>query len=135
MVKAIQFHLSKPYLDMPLNFPLKKFYVKCRLGILPIRLHTGRFERPRIPEADRLCVHCKSKKFDNILHFCLICPFNSEERDIMLSQIPYSNFIHLTDTEKLQILLNDPILVKIVAMFIYKSLEKRSLARNKKHLQ
>ena len=35
----------KQYLSMPLPFPLKQRFAQCRLGILPIRQHTGRYEK------------------------------------------------------------------------------------------
>ena len=124
--KVNHFYTSKLYLSMPLSFPLKKRYVQCRLGILPIRSHLGRFDRQRTPEDDRLCLYCTLQKCDDIVHFCLICPYNIEERHIMCSQMDTNRFLQMTDIEIICILLNDPILVKIVSTFICKSLEKRS---------
>ena len=70
---------------MPLNFQQKKRFAQCRLGILPIRHHTGRFEK--LPEAERICKRCNINQCDDIEHFMLICPFYNQERITLFSEI------------------------------------------------
>ena len=124
--KINYFFSPKPYLSMPLSFIQRKRYAQCRLGILPIRVHLGRFERPRLGESERICRYCLLGKCDDILHFCLICPFNNIERNEMLNQIDPCIFNFKSDQEKLLILLNDTRLIKIVSNFICNSLDKRA---------
>ena len=65
--KINNFYETKSYLSMPMSFPHKKRYVQCRMGILPIRSHLGRFDRPGNPETDRLCEYCTLRKCDDIV--------------------------------------------------------------------
>ena len=116
--KINNFLHPKPYLSMPLSFLQRKRYAQCRLGILPIRLHLGRFERPRLGESDRLCIYCSLNECDDIIHFCLICPFNVIERNQMMSEIEPYKLQYKSLEQKLLILLNDPDLVRIVINFI-----------------
>jgi hypothetical protein len=41
-----EFSSDKSYLSKPLSFVQRKFMAKLRLGVLPIRIETGRYERP-----------------------------------------------------------------------------------------
>ena len=119
------FESDKQYLSMPLSFPLKKRYVQCRLGILPIRYHTGRFEK--IPESERLCQKCSLNLVDNNEHFILICPFYDNERQALLSKIDsYAFFNCKTNIDKLKLLLNDPNFVRPVACYISDCLDKNT---------
>ena len=45
------FNAAKCYLTKPLSFIQSKFLAKLRLGVLGLRIETGRYERPRrLPE-------------------------------------------------------------------------------------
>ena len=60
--KFMEFGKTPAYLLKPLSFVQKMFLAKTRLAALPLRLETGRYERPRLPEQDRLCPSCKVSK-------------------------------------------------------------------------
>ena len=124
--KINNFISPKPYLSMPLSFLQRKRYAQCRLGILPIRLHLGRFERPKLDEAYRICSYCILNKCDDITHFCLVCPFNAIKRHEMFSKIDPWKLSSKSEEEQLFILLNDNDHVRIVSNFICKSLDRRS---------
>ena len=120
--KINNFEDNKQYLSMPLSFQFKKRFVQCRLGILPIRHHTGRFER--LSESDRVCQNCNLDQCENNEHFILICPFYQDERKKMFSKIDSFKFSQcISNLDKLNILLNDPSLVRIVANYILNCLD------------
>jgi hypothetical protein len=51
---------SEPaYTTKPLSFFQRRMMAKLRLGCLPIRLETGRYSIPRLPENERTCLVCK----------------------------------------------------------------------------
>ena len=58
------FETLPPHVGKPLSFFERKILSKLRLGILPIRLETGRYLRPVLPEAQRLC-YCNSGEVES----------------------------------------------------------------------
>ena len=59
----MDFGTTPSYLLIPLSFVQKMFLAKTRLAALPIRLETGRYERPRLLEQERLCPSCQNGIF------------------------------------------------------------------------
>ena len=57
-VKFKDFATTPSYLTKPLSFIQRKFLAKTRLGCLEIRLETGRYARPSLPEEARTCLVC-----------------------------------------------------------------------------
>ena len=53
------------YITKPLNFFQRTMLAKTRLGCLPIRLETGRYLIPRLPESERTCLVCKNNSLVN----------------------------------------------------------------------
>ena len=91
--------------------------VKTRLGVLPIRIETGRYERPKKPADQRLCQQCSLGSVENEIHFLLECPRNTLLRDKLLSQISNEDFYSYTPIEKLKYLLNSSEIVKITSQY------------------
>ena len=60
------FENEPAYITKPLNFFQRRMMAKTRLGCLPIRLETGRYLIPRLPERERTCLVCKSNLIDII---------------------------------------------------------------------
>ena len=52
---------------------------QLRLGVLPLRIETGRFAR--LAEADRLCQVCSSNSVENEYHFLFECSEYTEYRE------------------------------------------------------
>ena len=66
----MQFGTTHSYLLLPMSFVQKMFLAKTRLAALSIRLETGRYERPSLPEQERLCPSCKNgHSVENEEHF------------------------------------------------------------------
>ena len=79
-----EFTSPKAYLEKPLSFLQRKSMAKLRLGVLPIRLETGRYERPKLPADQRLCQQCSLGVPEDEVHFTLECPRHSILREQLL---------------------------------------------------
>ena len=61
---------DKAYIYKPLSFIQRKSLAKFRLGVLPLRIETGRYEYPKLAENQRLCQICGQNVIENEMHFC-----------------------------------------------------------------
>ena len=52
------FDTEKIHLMIPLNFRFKSVLSKFRMSTLPIRIVTGRWERPKLKRNERYCLQC-----------------------------------------------------------------------------
>ena len=65
MPKLRTFNLFKDFQDQPayitkpLTFHLRRMLARTRLGCLPLRVETGRYSVPRLPEHQRTCLVCR----------------------------------------------------------------------------
>ena len=119
------FSTYKCYLSKPLSFIQRKFLAKLRLGVLPLRIETGRYERPRKLPEERVCKQCSLKEPETEEHFLLICPKHSLRRTNLFSKIKNEDFKNLTNIDKLRFLLNNPEIVKSTAQVIIDSFDSR----------
>ena len=122
------------YIVKPISFHQRRLFAKTRLGCLPIRLETGRYTIPRLPEHERTCLVCKNDLIESESHYLFSCSAYSSERDEWFSimTLPY-NFDEMTTENKLKVVLNDPINVKMTANFIVNSYYIRSKILNDKN--
>ena len=119
------FSVDKEYLLKPLTFVQRKFLAKLRLGVLQLRMETGRYERPRKEAADRICKQCDQNMPESEIHFLLHCPKHSLIRANFLSKLCTENFETFSDIEKIQLILNDPSIVKQTAQYIIDAFDNR----------
>lgn len=109
----------KAYLSKPLSFIQRKYMAKLRLGILPLRIETGRYEWPKLVSNERFCKQCMLGEVENEEHFMLTCPKHNFKRGILLSSIAnLADFNDLNNTAKLNFLLNDLGMVKASSQYI-----------------
>ena len=120
-----EFKSEKCYLTKPLLFIQRKFLAKLRLGVLGLRIETGRYERPKKTAAERTCTQCSMGETEDEAHFLLHCPKHSLLRNQLYSKIPNYQFSNLVDTDKLKFLLNHPDIVKQTAQFIVNGFNNR----------
>ena len=74
-----------------LSFKMIQCLAKTRLGRLPLAIHTGRFTRPKVPRAQRVCVLCQALGYrdeetgatpvEDLAHFMLDCRVLDPTRD------------------------------------------------------
>jgi hypothetical protein len=119
------FFSQKCYLSKPLSFPQRKFLAKLRLGVLALRIETGRYERPVKPPEERTCKQCSLGEAETEEHFLVKCPKHSLNRAKLFSKINRDDFQNFSDQEKIAFLLNDPEIVKLTAQFIIDSFDNR----------
>jgi hypothetical protein len=128
-IKFKDFYSTPAYLTKPLSFLQRKFIAKIRLGCLEIRLETGRWARPRLEEAARICQVCENQdqKIENEIHFVFECDKYQTERNIWLEKLAIpENFLVLPQAEKLHLVLNHPSNVKPTAQYIIDIFDIRS---------
>ena len=78
---------------------------QLRLGILPLRIETGRYSN--IPEADRICLLCNGNHVENEVHFLFKCEFYNLERTQLETALGVP-LINLTDIEKFNLVFEHP---------------------------
>ncbi len=78
---------------------------QLRLGVLPLRIETGRFVR--LPEADRLCQVCSDNKIENEYHFLFECAEYTEYRNELQTALDI-NFSDLSMQEMFVNVFNHP---------------------------
>ena len=116
------------YLSKPLSFIQRKYLAKFRLGVLPLCIETGRYQRPRLAVEERICKVCNSGEVEDESHFLLRCSLYNIERQGLIEKLPQpALFSILPDIEKMETLMNDPLIIKSTAQFIIDASDKRSL--------
>ena len=95
------------------------------MGVLGLRIETGRFERPKKTAAERICKQCDLNVPETEIHFLLHCPKHSHLRDNFFAQITSEEIANLSDSEKLRFLLNQPTMVKSSAQLILNFYDNR----------
>ena len=98
---------------------------KTRLGILPIRIETGRYERPKLDASKRHCLQCNTSFIEDEAHFLLYCVKHEKDRALLLSKVKNPDFPSFSTKDKLSYLLSDSDMIKHTAQFILKSLDNR----------
>ena len=117
------------YLAKTLSFIQRKFLAKIRLGCLEIRIETGRYSRPRLPEASRICLACPepTNQIENEYHFIFECEAYRDESLIWMEKLSIpNNFSTLNDNQRMKIVLNDHNNVKLSAQYLINIYDKRS---------
>ena len=116
---------KKIYLSKPLSFIQRKAIAKLRLGVLPIRIETGRYERPKRSALERTCKQCDLNVPENEIHFLLHCPKHVHIRQLFSQKIILEDFFNLNDVDKLKYLVNHPEIVKSTTQFIINCFDNR----------
>ena len=113
---------TEKYVSLNLDRNYRSLLAQFRLGILPLRLETGRIRNENIHE--RICLICNDNLVEDEKHFLFYCKAYSTERDAFLAKISnmYHDFENLNIDEKLVYLFeNRPyILAKFVNQCICK---------------
>ena len=127
------FTCEPDFIKKPLTFILRRLIARIRLGCLPLRLETGRFAVPRLPEEKRKCIVCardgEDAEIESESHFLFRCTAYESERDKWVKSMTLPpGFNHLQISEKLKIVLNESCNIKPTAIFIDKSLSLRDKA-------
>ena len=137
-VRFKNFECPPAYTTKFLTFHQRRAMAKLRLGCLPLRIETGRYTRPRLDEADRICLLCKpadslievgtrNLPVEDEIHFLFQCSAYEELRSQWYQDMALpDNFRDLEVEQKLDIVLNKPECVKKTSQFILTCLDHRS---------
>ena len=133
-VQINDFGCKTPYLTIPMPFIYRKYLALTYLSNLPIRIETGRYERPKIDANLRVCqVGCDSFCIEDEYHVLFSCTMYNNMRITWLGKIKKpENFQHLPATQKLKIVLDSPLNVKITAQYLVDISNLRSKILTKK---
>ena len=114
---------TEKYVSLNLDRNYRSLLAQFRLGILPLRLETGRIKNEKVHE--RICLICSDNLVEDENHFLFQCKAYSSERRNLFAKISNSNrdFENLNIDEKLVYLFqNRPY---ILAKFVNQCLSKR----------
>ena len=67
----------------------RSLLAQLRLGILPLKLETGRFRRLTVEQ--RVCELCNSNSVEDELHFLFNCSIYEEVQRVLFTQVEYCN--------------------------------------------
>ena len=106
------------YVSMNLSRSIRSYIAQIRCGVLPLHIETGRYRNLKVEE--RLCKVCDLKTVENELHFVFDCPTYSQLRLVYYNWIIkiYPDFLSLSQTEKLKVMLTDKRVIQKSGLFI-----------------
>ena len=110
------------YVLMNLSRRQRSILAQYRIGILPLRVETGRYigEKPE----ERICKICQSGQIEDEMHFLFNCTLYNDLRLTLISVIPQEHsFLTLSAVDKLNLLMND--YSRQTAKYLSSAFEKR----------
>ena len=116
-----QQYMTEEYVKINLKRRERSVLAQFRLGILPIRIETGRFIGEKVE--DRLCRMCNQNQIENEIHFLFHCPLYNDIRLDVLSCLSIDTISSKTDNDKLYLLMNN--YPRKTAKYLISSLERR----------
>ena len=127
-VQIKDFDLPSSYLTIPMPFICRKYLALTRLSNLPIRIETGRFERPKLDSNLRFCqVGCEGLFVEDEFHILFTCNLYNHLRFSWFNKIKKPEyFLDMQPIEKLKVVLDSPENVKTTAQFLIDICNARS---------
>ena len=95
-----QYLVVEKYVRLNLTSNQRSLLAQLRIGILPIRVETGRFNNMKLQ--DRLCQQCNLQQVEDEIHFLFYCELYAEERNNFINEmsIIHPTFTRYNDIEK-----------------------------------
>ncbi len=116
------------YSTKNINHTLSLF--RFRISSHNLRIETGRYTRPKMPEHDRICIYGTQQSVETEQHFLLVCDlYNNEKSELLNSVIRHSlDLTDLTNEEKFIMLManKDKLITDALGKYIFMCLKKRS---------
>ncbi len=116
------------YLKYNLSRAERSILAQFRLGVLPLRLETGRFVREDIDK--RICTFCNNGEIENEAHFLLRCNVYDEIRNLILGESidKITNYTNMSENEKIISIINGN--CRKHAKYLVAAFDKRKLLLN-----
>ena len=104
--------ITEPYVTTIMGRSQRHALAVFRCGVAPIRLETGRYERPPLPVNQRTCFHCKND-VETEIHVILDCSLYEDIRENLLQSAEQKvfNFLELSKEDKFSQILSNPDLI------------------------
>ena len=98
---------TEPYALKYMNRNKRSIFAQLRMGILPLRVETGRFQN--LDLVDRKCVYCISGQIEDENHFIFNCSHYNHLRTPFLNKCKDvdENFENFDEIEKFRFVLNN----------------------------
>ena len=107
----------------------RRILARFRSCTIPLAVETGRYTKPKIPLAERLCKFCDSAVVEDKMHFLIDCEFYSDNRYGLFhyANIINTDFISLTSEGKLIYLMQNNVLqIKLASSLLLMNRRRRS---------
>ena len=125
-VKFKDFTLLSSHVAKSMTFNERRILSKIRLGVLPIRLETGRYVKPPLLEAERTC-YCDSGEIESEFHVLFGCNKYLVLREAWLSKLVIpENFNQMDFCDKMGLALNNAENIKYTAKYLLDVMDLRS---------
>ena len=130
--------LSENFTRLCLPFIVRKRLSQLRLGVLPLRIETDRYQRVKNDASERFCKQPKctnnvataaGKTFyvEHEFHFLLECKQYDNLRNVLLGRLSCPEFDQLNNQNKFCYMLTRPSVARIVGQFIIDAFDERPL--------
>ena len=117
------------YTRLSLPFIVRKRLAQIRLGVLPIRIESDRYNRIKTPAHLRFCIqpNCSNKNVavEDEMHFICTCSHYTNLRTELYSKIEMPNFNNFNNNEKFRYMLTAPNIARNVGQFIIDAFDSR----------
>lgn len=121
---------SEPYLKLVKEHNYRVAISRLRCSSHTLAIERRRYERPKPPIEQRVCIACKSTVEDEI-HFVTQCAINIHERTVLEAKIYniHASYIHFSDTQKFAFLNTsyDARILTWYGKFLHNSFKSRNL--------
>ena len=117
------------YTRLSLPFVVRKKLAQLRLGVLPIKIESDRYNKVKTPAHLRFCIqpNCtvKNVSVEDELHFLCTCSHYANLRADLYSKINIPNFSELNNNDKFRYMLTTPTIARNVGQFIIDAFDSR----------
>ena len=114
---------TESYLTLNITRQERSLLAQLRLGILPIRVETGRFRQEKLVE--RICCVCNSGQIEDEFHFIMKFNTYKEEREQLFKFMNQNITNFIQETPEIQFIIVMKFSGRQVAKFIKKAFNKR----------
>ena len=128
--------LPENFTRLCLPFIVRKRLSQLRLGVLPLKIETDRYQRVKIDASERLCkqpkctnndvtVAVQTFEVENEFHFLIKCKQYDHLRNVLFSDLSCPEFDQLNDQNKFCYMLTRTHVARIVGKFIVDAFDNR----------
>ena len=120
---------AEPYVTMNMGRGHRRILAEFRSRNIPVAVETGRYTKPKIPLAERLCKFCGSAIVAGEIHFLTDCEFYSDIRYELFhyANIINTDFLSLTSEGKLIYLIqNSALQINLALSLLLMNRQRRS---------